>query len=79
MSTPRLLIPGTQLVKQGVYVYECPVCKNRFRYDDPYEPMCTGPSGSRDEHVPTLMDFVGHDALKPFIQVATPGMVWNRA
>ena len=73
-----MIIPGTQLVKQGVFIYECPVCGKRFRYDDPYEPMCTGPSETRDEHAPVVMKFVGHDALRPLIQVAAPGAVWGR-
>jgi hypothetical protein len=63
MNTPKpglssiytRVIPGIQLVKRGVYVYECPECKNRFRFDDLYEPICTGPSANRDEHTPRVM------------------------
>jgi len=58
------VVPGTQLVTRGVYVYECPICRKRFRYDDAYEPLCTGPSENRDDHAPTLMRLVKTDAAK---------------
>lgn len=50
-----ILIPGQQIRKIGVNVFQCPVCGNRFRYDDEYEPMCTGPHPSLDEHEPAVM------------------------
>jgi hypothetical protein len=59
------VIPGTQLVKRGVYVYQCPLCRARFRYDDPYEPICTGPSPSRDEHAPEVMRLIGTNRACP--------------
>jgi hypothetical protein len=52
------VVPGTQLVTRGVYVFECPLCKKRFRFDDPYEPLCSGPSESRDDHSPEVMRLV---------------------
>jgi hypothetical protein len=52
------VVPGTQLVTRGVYVYECPLCKNRFRFDDRYEPICTGPSANRDDHAPEVMRLI---------------------
>jgi hypothetical protein len=55
---PALIVPGTRLVKEGVYVYGCPVCKKTFRYNDAYEPICTGPSENRDDHAPEVMRFL---------------------
>jgi len=63
------VVPGTQLVTRGVFVYECPLCKNRFRFDDPYEPICTGPSATRDDHAPEVMKLVATDARK----IVSPG------
>lgn len=74
MNTPKpafpviytRVVPGTQLVTRGVYVFECPVCSKRFRHDDPYGPMCTGPSEMRDEHPPEVMRLIKRDAPKIF-------------
>jgi len=46
------------LRQRGVNVYRCPVCSRRFRYDDEYEPMCTGP-GATDDHPMTVMVLEG--------------------
>lgn len=43
----------------GAWTFVCPVCAKRFRWDDPVEPLCTGPSESRDEHEPTVMVRIG--------------------
>lgn len=40
------------------WTFVCPVCGKRFTYDQPGEPMCTGPSETRDEHCPEVMDLV---------------------
>jgi hypothetical protein len=58
------VLPGQQLITRGVYVYECPLCRNRFRFDDPYEPICTGPSANRDDHAPEVMRPVRLDQKK---------------
>jgi hypothetical protein len=62
MSSPKRplltytrVVPGSHLVTRGVYIYECPACRKLFRFDDPYEPVCTGPSENRDDHSPTVM------------------------
>lgn len=47
------------LRQDGVNVYRCPVCHKEFRHDDEYEPMCTGPSETTDDHPMTVMQFVG--------------------
>jgi hypothetical protein len=39
----------------GRYAFRCPVCRKTFVYDSPDEPLCTGPSESRDDHEPALM------------------------
>lgn len=53
-----LVIPGTKLIKKGVYLFQCPLCGKTFRHDDPYEPMCTGPSEMADDHAPEIMMLV---------------------
>lgn len=52
------IIPGTQLIAKGVYIFECPLCKKRWRGDDAYSPVCTGPSENRDDHAPEVMRLV---------------------
>lgn len=59
-------IPGTQLTCKGVYIYECPVCHKQFRFDDLFEPLCTGPSENRNDHSPEIMKLVRTDAPKIF-------------
>lgn len=61
-----ILRPGQALLKVGVYVFRCPLCGNEFRYDDPYEPMCTGPN-STDEHSPEVMRLKVHDTIKAMV------------
>lgn len=51
---PTIYTPGQSLLRVCVYVYRCPLCGHQFRYDDPYEPMCTGPHWT-DEHAPEIM------------------------
>jgi hypothetical protein len=43
----------------GAFSFVCTVCAKRFRWDDPVEPLCTGPSESRDDHEPTVMVRIG--------------------
>jgi hypothetical protein len=52
---PTTIIPGTQLIARGVYVFECPLCKKEFRHNDRFEPICTGPCENRDDHAPEVM------------------------
>jgi len=54
---PALVLPGTELILRDVFVFRCPLCANEFRYDDPYEPLCTGPHPTLDEHGPEVMRF----------------------
>lgn len=54
-----LVIPGTELLEKDVFLFECPVCKKQFRWDDRYGVACTGPSESRDEHPLEMMRLVG--------------------
>lgn len=45
------VLQGTQEFVTGkVYTFECPKCHKRFRTDNPGEPVCTGPSETRDDH-----------------------------
>lgn len=58
-SNPRIIIPGEVVTKVDAFVFRCPECNKLERFDDAYEPMCTGPSPSRDEHTMTLMVRLG--------------------
>lgn len=51
----RVPVAATDLRTQGVNVYRCPVCEKTFRYDDEYEPVCTGPNETTDDHPMTVM------------------------
>lgn len=57
-------VPGENLIAKGVFLYRCPTCKKEFRYDDPYEPICTGPSENSDDHAPQIMTLVKRDNPK---------------
>jgi hypothetical protein len=61
------VVPGTQLVTRGVYLFQCPVCRKFFRHDDPYGPACTGPSENRDDHPLQVMLLVEKKAPKIFV------------
>jgi len=61
------IIPGTQLIAKGVYVFQCPLCKKTFRGDDPYEPICTGPSENRDDHAPEVMRLLRREPRKVIV------------
>lgn len=40
------------------YVFRCPVCAKTFRTDEPGEPVCSGPSEMRDDHMHEVMRLV---------------------
>lgn len=73
MNTPNPIytrfIPGENLITKGIYVYHCPTCRKTFRYDDCYEPICTGPSENRDDHPPEIMRRVKTDEKKTILGV----------
>lgn len=58
---PELHIPGLRVHTRGVIVYRCPVCRNEHRSDDEYEPICTGPNATLDDHEPAMMAVVELD------------------
>jgi hypothetical protein len=72
---PELLIPNTQLLQTGVYVFRCPTCGHRFRFDDPYGPICTGPGTTQDTHEPVAMLLVGTVAPTQFAGVRGPSII----
>lgn len=45
-------------MKRLTYVFGCPVCRKIFKYDEPGEPCCTGPSEMRDDHPMIVMRLV---------------------
>lgn len=53
--TQRIIIPGEFVTKVGAFVFRCPVCRKAERFDDAYEPICTGPHPSLNEHEPRVM------------------------
>jgi hypothetical protein len=55
---PVLAAPRVLATNRGHFLFECPLCKKRFRYDDRFEPICTGPSESRDDHSPEVMRMI---------------------
>jgi len=69
LAPARVPIAEVDLREKGVNVFSCPVCGRLFRYDDEYEPMCTGP-GATDDHEMTVMAFVGVEAPRRLIELA---------
>lgn len=55
----RVPVAQVDMRKRGINVYRCPVCHKLFRYDDEFEPMCTGPNETTDDHPMTVMELVG--------------------
>lgn len=51
----RVLAGEQEFVSGKVYTFRCPTCRKHFQTDEPGEPMCTGPSESRDEHPSKMM------------------------
>lgn len=41
------------------YLFRCPTCAKLFEHDEPGEPLCSGPSETRDEHPLEVMVLVG--------------------
>lgn len=52
---------GVEAIPGDAFTHECPVCRKRFRYGHIYEPLCTGPSETRDDHEPTVMRLIRID------------------
>lgn len=63
---PPVPVAGIYLIEKDVFVYSCPLCGNQFRYDDPYEPMCTGPDWT-DSHSPEVMRLIKKDTQKVIV------------
>lgn len=61
---PRVAVAATIFVMEDVFIYRCPLCGARFRFDDFYEPMCTGPHPSQDDHAPEVMIFERKDTRR---------------
>ena len=57
----------TYMREKGVNVYRCPVCRKEVRFDDAYEPACTGPNETTDDHPMTPMEFVRVDPPRRLI------------
>jgi hypothetical protein len=57
---PFLTEAGFERVRErgGIFRFRCPTCRKTFQNDSPLEPICTGPSESRDDHEPTVMQAV---------------------
>ena len=54
-----------------LYTYRCPVCRHRFSHDKREEPLCTGPSETRDDHEPTVMVLQTVDELHRYTPMAS--------
>lgn len=63
-AMPARVQRAETLRKRGINVYRCPVCRKVFRHDDEYEPVCTGPDETRDDHPMTVMTFLRTEAPK---------------
>lgn len=68
-AAPRVYAAETFLREKGVNVFRCPVCGKEFRQADEYEPGCTGPNETTDDHPMTVMTFVRVDPFPRFTLV----------
>jgi hypothetical protein len=58
----RVAEAQTHLRHRGVNIFRCPVCRKEFRHNDEFEPACTGPNETTDDHPMTVMTFVRTEA-----------------
>lgn len=56
------------------YTFRCPVCSKLFEMDQPGEPVCTGPSETRDDHEMIIMRL--HSVCNVEVN---PVFAWTRA
>jgi hypothetical protein len=72
LPKPTFAIPaisfhvGEKVILVDVFVFQCPLCHREFRWDDRYEPLCTGPWWT-DDHPPEVMRFVRKDTRRVFV------------
>jgi len=50
-----------------IYVFQCPLCRKKFRSGSRFEPCCTGPSENHNEHPMEVMHLlqVQRDTVDP--------------
>lgn len=79
MEMERYIV-GRQPFPHGkVWTFQCPLCKKVFKYDEPGEPLCTGPSETRDDHVQTTMLLLSVRPVGKNEKFAPPGVAEERA
>ena len=61
---PARVLSADELRAKRVNVYRCPVCRKEFRTDHEFEPACTGPNETTDDHPMTVMEYVRTDEPK---------------
>lgn len=66
-------------VRGKIYTFRCPMCAKSFTYDEPGEPICTGPNESTDEHPPETMILEKVVNLKRVEKTVDPAIAAARA
>jgi hypothetical protein len=78
LEMERYLI-GTQRYPHGkVWNFTCEMCGKKFRYDQPGEPLCTGPSETVDVHPPEAMLLLSVEPVGKNEKMAPPGVAHER-
>lgn len=73
------VLNGEEYTPGKVYTFRCPECSKTFRYDQPGEPLCTGPNESLDEHAPETMRLVSVWTLAKVDKNIDPALAEERA
>src|SRR5208282_1964338 len=78
LEMERYILGVAQYPHGKEWTFVCPVCAKTFRYDQPGEPMCTGPSEMRDDHEPTTMLLQKVRTIEKVEKFLPPGMAEER-
>lgn len=73
-------IVGRQAFPYGkVWTFRCPLCAKAYTYDEPGEPLCTGPHETLDEHPVETMLLESVRPVGENEKLAAPGVAEARA
>lgn len=73
-------IIGRQPFPHGkAWTFRCPLCAKTFEYDEPGEPLCTGPNETLDEHPQEVMLLESVRPVGEDEKYAPPGLAEERA
>jgi hypothetical protein len=79
LEMERYLV-GRQAFPHGkVWTFKCPTCSKLFEYDEPGEPLCTGPNETTDDHDTTAMLLLSVRTVEGREKFAPPEVAQRRS